>query len=632
MVSLKRNKTILLTAAAFFVSFVAGAANGAALELLSRSLLEAPATDARFYGETLLLCSGSGLYIFPDYRNLDTRTDFPLIDEPLEIKTADGTAFISIKKKGILVVDISNMRRPVTDQFIKYRGIGLIEADGKHLITTGDRGVIKVFTRKRRGKFKETSSLSLSSHVVSLKMRGDTLVAFEDGGVSLLQITKANNLEKISEWRLPLKVRKGEIYGRTILLLTRDGKLAVSTLGAAAGFKKHLNIEGKYKDIIDLSMTGDRGVLLRSNGDVIPITLTISSDSNRKEREPSISYGRAFKPRFPGPSKGEEKLFKKRKERWKKAVMEGSRLVVFSPVAGISIYERKGKSFVHVSSKEIRGFAIDLIARDGYIYLANGRDGVRIGRVADDGSVRWIGHFPSYEARDVALEGDVLILADGRDGIKTVDVSDPENPRLIAQKSSPFFQSAVVSRNGTAFVAGGLGGVEVYDVSKPSKIKLLWRKKFSEVRGLHVDDGFLYFTDGEWGFRTFSMRNGRLREVSRFDTPDWNCDCFVVKDTAYLADGFKGILIIDIKDRSAPIELGRVNLGHLAREIHATDGTVFVAAHTGGLFVIDANEPTNPSIAAHYDTADDARGVFADGTFVYLASGSGGVYVFRYKR
>jgi hypothetical protein len=270
------------------------------------------------------------------------------------------------------------------------------------------------------------------------------------------------------------------------------------------------------------------------------------------------------------------------------------------------------------------------LAEDGLLYLANGLDGVRIARVGDNGTLDWIGHVQTAQARDVALAGANLVIADGPGGLKVADVSDPANPKIVGRHESPYFMSAVAVRDGHAYCAGGLGGVEVVDVSQPRQPSLVWRQDCSEVRGIDVDDRFLYFSDGNVGFHIYALAKDGPVPISTLDTPGWNCDCLVAKNTAYLADGGAGIVIVDVGNRKKPRTLGSLSINALTSVVYVFNNTLFAAAHTKGIAAVDVSSPKNPTVAAWYKTADDERGVFADGNFVYAASGSGGVYVLRY--
>jgi hypothetical protein len=315
-----------------------------------------------------------------------------------------------------------------------------------------------------------------------------------------------------------------------------------------------------------------------------------------------------------------------------KLSVSGKRFAVITPFEGMRLYEIARRGARPLGSFATRGFAINLIAAEGILYVANGYDGVRIASIARDGALSWIGHLPTEEARDVALAGKHLVIADGEGGLKVADVSDPGKPEIIGRHASSYFMSALTVAGGRAYCAGGLGGVEIVDIAEPQRPKLVWRRDFSEVRGISVDERYLSVPDGTEGFRIFSLAGRGPAPLSVLNTPGWNCDCFVAGDTAFLADGGAGIIIANVADRKNPRAIASLSLNTLVREVFVLGKTLFAAAETKGVAAIDVSNPASPAVAAWYDTADEGRGIFADDDFVYAASGSGGVYIFKYHR
>jgi len=597
-------------------------ARGGELELLSRSLLEAPVKDVIFLEDTLIICTGSAIAIFQDFRNMQNPVYLPLPEEVQDIELCDKKLYAVMPGAGIMKIDISNPKTPRKEKLIRLAKTEKLICTRKYMILSSREGAIEVFSK---GDMKKLSATKLASPVISMKAVSDTLIAFQADRVSIYRIDNGQ-IELLSHKKFPHKLRKAVIQDEILLAVTKEKEFFVARITRKANLQIQ-NWQKVLKNIIDFDINKSIGVALEENGKLVSFTMAIKNQAQEPQVE--IKFGKKIK-----LATGRKKLpfFKnKRKEIWRRVILSGNSVAALSPTFGIYTLKITNNIPFILSSYELRGFAIDLVAHNNFLYLANGRDGVRIGKIEENGNIDWIGHFPSSEARDIAVFRDsILVLADGRDGIKTIDISEPSKPSLIARKGSPFFQSAVVVDDNWAYIAGGLSGAEVYNISKPSNIKLIWRKKLSEVRGIDIDGKFLYIADGQAGFRIYSLTKDKPEKVSRFDTPGWNSDCFISGEIAYLTDGFHGLKIIDISNRYKPVQLGQINIGFLTRELHAVGSTVFIAAHVGGLFVIDAGDPRNPTISARFDSADDARGVFADRKFIYLASGSGGVYIFRY--
>jgi hypothetical protein len=67
--------------------------------------------------------------------------------------------------------------------------------------------------------------------------------------------------------------------------------------------------------------------------------------------------------------------------------------------------------------------------------IATGSSGVLVLDVSDPAAPRQLAAIPSPDARDLALEGDVLLVADATAGLRSFDLSVPERPAETARRS-----------------------------------------------------------------------------------------------------------------------------------------------------------------------------------------------------
>ncbi len=625
----------------------AGSPPETGLALLSRSLIQGPARSVAFSGDDVVVGTGCGIAIF---RTGDAPGDpayFPLDGEPADLIVRGSLAYVAASTGGLVVLDISRPGAPketfrheaVRAERCAFAGNALFVADAQSRLFVFD------CADPRSPRFREMRQLA--DPVFSLAADGDILAMVHPGKASIYRVAPGGAIRRISEAalektgtkspgdaRIPRAMKKGILHRGVLLILTSTGEVLCWDLGRP---ERPVSLKPVgVKGVADIAAADGTGMLLANMERLLPFEIErpagaggsarvklgsgkgFTLESLNRYSQP-IATGKPAASERPGYTFGPTGVF-----------MAGARLAVVSPFDGVRVFEldRGGAKFIDFFPT--RGFAIGVFAANGVLYVANGFDGVRIGRVGRGGTVDWIGHIQTVEARDVALDGAYLFIADGTGGIKAADVRDPARAKIVGRHASPYFMSAIVVREGRAYCAGGLGGVEIVNVADPRRPKLVWRCDFSEVRGIDVDGRHLYFADGYDGCRIYSLGAGAPEAVSVLDTPGWNCDCFVVRNIAYLADGGAGISIVDVSNRKKPRTVGTLSLGTVARAVHARGKTLFAAAHTRGVAAIDVSNPSRPSIAAWFDTADDARGIFADEDFVYAASGSGGVYIFKY--
>lgn len=613
---------------------IAASVTGAAdaeerFELLSRSLLQGPAQAIAFFEGGFVLGSGGGIAVYSGAESLSTPVILLVNGEPREIAIRGPAAYVAANKGGLVTIDLTDPANPVETRTHRLSRAILCSLSTEFLFLADHKGDIYTFKLSDPLRPELIDERRVFPTPVSMDIAGGLLVTVSTREVKIFRIGKNGNLKGISQTAAGEDLSKCKLRNEVLYALSPDGTVLRWDISDPAEPKRLPAIEDKK--ILDFALGEDEGYLLTKYREIIPfeygggtktgkpLEITFSAaggasgklnhvlDTIQEKINPGDHIGRA--------------LF-----------IDGNTIITTSGLKGLSLFMLEGEKIRLVGKVPTGGFAIDLIVSDDLLYCANGFDGVRIGRVSGRGSIEWIGHLQSYHARDVALNGDVLILADGEDGLKTIDVSDPRKPIVIGKHRSPYFMSAVMSDGTFAYVAGGKGGAEIIDISNPKRPKLIWRKEFSEMRGIDYDSRYCYIADGYDGLRTFSISGGKPVLISTHDTPGWNCDVFINGDIAYLADGGKGIRVVDISDRSKPLELGKVNLNVLTRELHAVNGILFAAAFTAGIIAVDVSDPRALRVAATFQTVDDGRGVFADDRFVYLASGSGGVYVFKYNR
>ena len=588
-------------------------------ELLSRDLFESPARDAAFFDGGSILAAGGALWVIPDGTRPEEGILVLLGGEPMDIVTTGSTAWIAVKGLGLVAIDLSDPARPLERTIHVIEDANSCAADGRFLMVGGTRSGLYLFDISDPGTPSFVSSLEKTAPGAALAASDELFAAVYDHTV-ILMAADDSGIKEISRLEAPSRIARAGLAGTILHLLSSDGDVYRYNVSDPRLPEPYSSLP--ENNISDICTGANGGLALLTTGLIVPFPIPGTNDTSSEPlpRDPRYSLmrgeGMTKSPSFPGTS----------------IRCSGDRLITFGPVMGFRFY-RLDKEYTRAEGKvATSGFAIDLIVDGEYIYLANGRDGLRIGRVSGNGSVEWTGHVPTEEARDIAIEGDILIMANGMDGVKFFRNTVPDSPALLSTYKSSSYLSAVRARAGRAYLAGGFHGIEVVDFTDPASPILVWSERLSEVRGLDVDDGYLYVADGFNGFRVYSLAGDVPALISTMDTPGWVSDLVVSGDILHIADGQRGFMTVDISDRTAPKKLGRVETGAIARTIHARGDVVFIATQILGITAIDISNPRRPAIAARYKTVNDARGVFADDRFVYLASSSGGLYILRYKK
>ncbi|MBN2071023.1 MAG: hypothetical protein JW814_06150 [Candidatus Krumholzibacteriota bacterium] len=604
---------------------------GGRFELLSRTLLQAHTTDVIFFDRGMIVASGAALAIASPRDSLSNHRLLPLGGEIRDLDLHERYAYASVWNSGLVTIDLTDPANPVQSAITAIEQPSRITVDSGRLTVSVSGEELYLFSLSDPSKPRLTGRFGIDKGALSLDSAGDIIAVFYEEKTILFDIDHNRPIALAPD---PIRIEspwssgRGYINDSTLYILGSDGVTRRYDI-TDCRFPEKIS-DMPIKKILSIGFGDREGIVLTGEGRLVPFSISGEKIKKGKPLTADISDG----PDLPGMKPDLLPRLKGKKISHTVpgndlAVSDGD-LAIFGLKDGVYLFRLDAEVMYPVSRIPSGGFAFDLVARDGWLFLANGQDGLRTGKVDAEGQIEWKGHLESPQSRDVALAGDLLILASGNEGMKIIDITNPAAPAQVGIHASPYFLSAVVTQGSLAILAGGLGGAEIVDFSEPESPKLVWREKFSEVRGVFADTDYIYISDGFEGFHTYRIDGGTVTYISGFNTPGWNDDLFVNGDMVYLAEGGKGLYIADISDRRKPRMLGSVDIGSIAREIHARGRTVFVASQKKGITAIDISDPGNPFIVARHRSADDARGVFADENFVYLASGAGGVYIFRY--
>ena len=96
---------------------------------------------------------------------------------------------------------------------------------------------------------------------------------------------------------------------------------------------------------------------------------------------------------------------------------------------------------------------------------------------------------------------------------------------------------------------------------------------------------------------------------------------------AYVADGGRGLLIVDVTDPRHPVAAGTYDTSGSARGVAAAGGYAYVADDFRGLEIFAVDNPEAPLLVGAYDTPGRAVDVAVGGGFAYVADLNRGVQI-----
>lgn len=232
------------------------------------------------------------------------------------------------------------------------------------------------------------------------------------------------------------------------------------------------------------------------------------------------------------------------------------------------------------------------------------------------------------DVNSITLLNDLLYVAAGN-SLQILDVFDPAVINEISSfQAEAIINSIFISEN-IVYLAAGELGVQMLDVSTPSKpaagglLDTPGSAKDIEVVGERA-----YVADGDSGIRIFDISSlAAPVEIGFFDTPGISKGISIYENTAYVADGENGLSIIDISDPIEPSELGNYDTIGDAQKVKVGHNHAFLADGENGLRVLEVTDPSNPTLIGFYTTADEVLDVQVSRGIAYIAAGLDGLRV-----
>lgn len=148
----------------------------------------------------------------------------------------------------------------------------------------------------------------------------------------------------------------------------------------------------------------------------------------------------------------------------------------------------------------------------------------------------------------------------------------------------------------------------------------------SGLQGIEVVGSYIFLANGTRGIKIIDNADSlHPLEVGRYPSDDAK-DILIRGERAYIADGYRGIKILDINDPGNPILLGSRKTTDATKLALAGD-TVYIADGKSGIKIIDISSERRPSRIGSLDTENAVDIVLQDST-LFIADGPGGFKIF----
>jgi hypothetical protein len=272
------------------------------------------------------------------------------------------------------------------------------------------------------------------------------------------------------------------------------------------------------------------------------------------------------------------------------------------------------------STCDTPGIALDVAINGNYAFVADSDDPATTGEDEDEGALQVIdlsnlsspvGSFNTPgDPEDVAVSGHHAYVADGLGGLQVIDVSFPDDPIRVGFRETPVdpqtpgspsnAKGVAVSGN-YAYVANGAGGLYIIDISIPENPIVLYVHKPAtcDFKDVAIQGNYAYVADDTTGLMVLDITFPNLPlEVGTCDTPGTAESVALSGNYAFIADGddaapgMDGLQVIDVTSPSNPTRIGALNISGNAVGLAVTGSFSYVVNYGTDIKVIDLL-PTN---------------------------------------
>ncbi len=207
----------------------------------------------------------------------------------------------------------------------------------------------------------------------------------------------------------------------------------------------------------------------------------------------------------------------------------------------------------------------------------------------------------------------------GQGGMMVFDAADPTAPALLGSYpvANGRYYRVELTDTDRVYVSHRQTGLEVLDVSDPTKIESAGRVQDSGLEGMALAGDHLYVTDLFGTLRTFDVSDPATPvEIARTEGLSTPWDIAIDGAVAYIADSGLGVVPVDLSQPDQPVLGEPVAVGGV-QDIALADGAIYAAAGGVGVVTLDRSDPLAPVVASTLSYAGSVQSVATDGALLW---------------
>ena len=261
-------------------------------------------------------------------------------------------------------------------------------------------------------------------------------------------------------------------------------------------------------------------------------------------------------------------------------------------------------------------------------YLANHWGGLRLVDISTPGEAEEVGLIGAFaDLRHAAMDGGLAVAAAGLQ-LVTLDVSDPAAPAAIAAVDLPGYVDAVLLDGDLAYVAADYSGLEVVDLSDPADPVVIGTADTCDAYHLARSGQTVYVACGSDGLSIVDVSSPTEPEIVG-GLDGFRGDTVAAADGAvYMTDYSTGVSVIDVGDPTAPSLVTVLDIPRPSHPPRVNGDRLFVSTSRDGVVILDITNPLAPLELGRVAPTSYLFGTAPIGNLLFVASIYSGGYLY----
>ncbi|KAL4454023.1 hypothetical protein ABPG74_003906 [Tetrahymena malaccensis] len=299
----------------------------------------------------------------------------------------------------------------------------------------------------------------------------------------------------------------------------------------------------------------------------------------------------------------------------------------------LNTFNQDIQCLVYTPFQDVWSWQIQISANQKYISISSGQDGLNLYDISYDYldpvkifNVK-VGINVSHDGSLFLNKRNLLVVGHSQDGFSIVDISNPNKIKYLVQFKFPFLSDCDgydvdQSTETKLIIAAGQAGIVIVDIADVYQIRILSllypkeqlqrsgtkmvsaNREFSHAFGCIRGIGILYFS-----INPVNYEMTLLKFFSSFGSENLWYDLFSY-NYVYIADGVRGLTVIDVTDKNNPFILSNIVVGGWGEKVYQSrvNPNIVALSHSviGSATIIDVSNKASLVIQSQVKVDNDS--------------------------